>query len=112
MQQNEDSHEPLIYDLESYQLPAILRRVLKVTKLEETVEICSSKMNKLIDNLPDEAYGIFDVEKIGKFKKQVKITFKLLRIEPKAHVMKTIVAEQLERLQFLENVASKFAERS
>lgn len=93
MQQNPGDKEPLIYDLEAYQLPAALRRVLKQAKLEEVYEIKCSRMHKLCDHFPDEAYDIFDIDKIAKFKKEVKITFKLLRIEQKMHVMKVFVAE-------------------
>jgi len=49
--------------------------VLKFTKVDAVTEITSTRRNKLIDNLPDETYGIFDVEKIGAFEKAVKITF-------------------------------------
>ena len=111
LKQNPGDPPPVIYDLEAYQLPAVLRRVLKSTKLDEVITITSSRRNKLIDNLPDETYGIFDIDKIGAFEKTVKITFQLLRIEQKIHVMKVLVAEQLERLTFLQAVANQFAQR-
>lgn len=66
--------DPVIYDLEAYQCPAVLRRVLKQTKLEEIVEIKSTNRNKLLDHMPD-TQGIFDKDKMAKFEKEIKITF-------------------------------------
>ena len=54
LSQKDGDHAPLIYDLESYQIPAVFRRVLMFTKLGEVIEIKTTKENKLIDNLPDE----------------------------------------------------------
>ena len=98
--------EPVIYDLEAYQCPAVLRRVLKTTKLEEIVEIKSTNRNKLLDHMPD-TQGIFDKVKMAKFEKEIKITFQLIAIEQKMHVFKVEIAEKVERLQELANVAEQ-----
>jgi hypothetical protein len=51
--------------MEAFQLPAILRRVMKISKLEELTEIViypkKVKQAKLLDFMPDR-YNIFDRE--------------------------------------------------
>tara|TARA_B110000285_G_C15038391_1_gene570551 strand:+ start:326 stop:547 length:222 start_codon:yes stop_codon:yes gene_type:complete len=61
---NFEKNEAVIYDLEAYQCPAVLRRVLKQSKLDDVVEITSTNRNKLFDHLPD-SLGIFDIEKLS-----------------------------------------------
>ena len=103
---NFNGGEPVIYDLEAYQCPAVLRRVLKMSKLEDVVEIKSKNKNKLLDHMRD-TQGIFDKEKMAKFQDEIKITFKLLGIEQKSHVFKVEIAEKVERLQFLADLAAQ-----
>ena len=49
--------------MESYQLPAVLRRVMKISKMQEKIEIICKpgkiKQSKLLDFLPDRNQ-IFD----------------------------------------------------
>ena len=72
--------EPLLYDLEEYQMPAVLRRVVKLTKLQDVIEIRSSCRNKLLDHL-DDPQGVFKLSEMETFKDEIKITYKLLEIE-------------------------------
>ena len=102
--------EPLLYDLEEYQMPAVLRRVVKITKLQDVVEIRSSCRNKLLDHL-DDPHGVFKLAELEKFEKEVVITFKLLEIEQKMHLFKVPIQEKLERLQFFAKVAQQFRNR-
>ena len=65
--------------MEEYQIPAVVRRVLKTSKLREVVEIISSRRDKLIDQF--EGSPIFDPILIDSFKEQVKIKFTLLKFD-------------------------------
>lgn len=104
---NFDSPEtPVLYDLEAYQCPAVLRRVLKISKLEEVVEIKSKNKRKLLDHMEDKQ-GIFDKGKMSKFETEIIITFKLLAIEQKDHVFKLVIEDKVKRLQQLADVAAQ-----
>ena len=69
-------------------MPAVLRRVLKMSKLNETVEITSNLKYKLLDHISDTKNNIFVIDKMKQYEKNIKITFKLLSIEQKEHVLK------------------------
>lgn len=58
-------------------MPAVLRRILKQSKLQEKVQIKSDLKYKLIEHLDDE---VFSIEKMKGFKYNIVITFKLLEI--------------------------------
>ena len=87
---------PVQYDLEQYQMPAVLRRILKQSKLQEKVQIKSDLKYKLIEHLDDE---VFSIEKMKGFKNNIVITFKLLEIKQKDHILKVPLSERLEKLQ-------------
>jgi len=53
----EEGKDVLKYDLEEYTLPAALRRVLKRTKIKETVEVKMNRKDKLFDNFEDEVFN-------------------------------------------------------
>ena len=80
--------EPVSYEMEDYHMPAVLRRVLKLSKLNELVELTSSLKYKLLDHISDTKNKIFVTENMKSFKNSIKITFKLLSIEQKEHVLK------------------------
>lgn len=45
----EEGKDILKYDLEEFTVPAVVRRVLKKTKLKEIIEIRTTRANVLID---------------------------------------------------------------
>lgn len=58
---NDESEDSLLWcDMDLYQLPATLRRVLKISKLHELVEINGGRADKLLDPLPDTQNHLFD----------------------------------------------------
>ena len=63
----------LVYDLEEYQVPGVVRKMLKITKPYEIVQITCTRKDKLIDHLPD-AHGIFKHEHFENFEDSVVIT--------------------------------------
>lgn len=69
---------PVEYNMEKYQMPAVLRRILKQSKLNEKIQIKSDLKYKLLEHLDNE---IFNLEKMRGFKKNIIITFKLLEIK-------------------------------
>jgi hypothetical protein len=77
-------------------MPAVLRRILKQSKLQEKVQIKSDLKYKLIEHLDDE---VFSIEKMKGFKKNIVITFKLLEIKQKDHILKVPLHERLEKLK-------------
>jgi hypothetical protein len=50
--------EPILYDLEEYQCPAVFRRTVKICKLNEIIEIKTTNRMKSLDHLPDR-HGVF-----------------------------------------------------
>lgn len=62
-----------VYDLEEYQVPGVVRKMLKITKPFEIVQITCKRKDKLIDHLPD-AHGIFKHEHFENFEDKVVIT--------------------------------------
>lgn len=103
---NFESGQSLKYDLEHYQLPAVVRRILKQQKLNDVVLITTTNKHKLFDHLEDE-HGVFIHEKLL-FNKEVKITVKLLLIEQKPHLFKIFIEEKVERLISFEKVSKQF----
>ena len=63
----------LLYDLEEYQVPGVVRKMLKITKPYEIVQITCMRKDKLVDHLPD-AHGIFKHEHFENFEDKVVIT--------------------------------------
>lgn len=45
---------------------------------------------------------------MAEFKEQITITVQLLEIEQKPHLFKVVIAEKIERLKFLADIAVKF----
>ena len=77
-------------------MPAVLRRILKQSKLQEKVQIKSDLKYKLIEHLDDD---VFIFKKLKGFKKNIVITFKLLEIKQKDHILKVPLHERLEKLK-------------
>jgi hypothetical protein len=53
-------------DMESYNIPPVLRRALKISKTGETIMISSNKRQKLLGHLENP---IFSYDQIREFKK-------------------------------------------
>jgi hypothetical protein len=47
------AQSPVVYDLENYQIPALVRKVIKKMKKEEIVQIDARQSSKVDDHLPD-----------------------------------------------------------
>ena len=110
-----EEKEVIWYDMDYYQVPAALRRVLKLSKLHEIVEFVSSKVLKMIDFLPDTQNQIFDISKIKEALdggKKVKVTFKLLEIQYKSNPSKLKIEERFERLKEIIVVSRAFLQRA
>tara|TARA_B110000285_G_C14956036_1_gene529232 strand:+ start:122 stop:610 length:489 start_codon:yes stop_codon:yes gene_type:complete len=90
--------EPVTYEMEDYHMPAVLRRVLKMSKLNEIVQITSDLKYKLLDHISDTKNSIFVIDKMKEFEKNIKITFKLLSIQQKEHVLKVPIQDRLLKL--------------
>lgn len=100
---------PLLYDLEEFEMPSVVKRVLKQTKLNELVQIDSTKSIKLLDHLPDK-HQVFVHSKLSQFKDKVTILVKLVEILQKPHLFKVVINEKVERLDFLAAVAQRYIE--
>jgi hypothetical protein len=103
--------DPISYDMEDYFMPAVLRRVLKLSKMNEKTQINSSLKYKLLDHISDTKNNIFVIENMKDFKNEIKITFMLLEIEQKEHILKVEIKERLEKLKFLQKTADTFLNR-
>lgn len=63
------------YDLEEYEIPAVVRKILKKTKPMEIVQVmCVGRVEKLTDHLEDKN-GVFQHEFLANFQEKVVITF-------------------------------------
>lgn len=100
---------PLLYDLEEFEMPAVLKRVLKQTKLNEVVQIESKNLMKLVDHLPDK-HQVFEHSKLSNFKHSVLFKLKLVEIVQKPHLFKVVISEKVDRLKFLAAVAQRYIE--
>lgn len=103
--------------MEAFQLPAILRRVMKISKLEEQIQIVINpkkvKQAKLLDFMPDR-YNIFDREALTKAlegEDEIKILFEMTSLESKEHINKLAIVERLQRLTELNLMAEQFEAR-
>jgi len=101
-----DVKDSATYDLEQYEVPAALRKILKKTKLHEIVVVTCKEENhpKLTDHLPDPN-NIFRTEWLSQA--NVKITFTLLEWQQKDYIFKIPVAEKIRRVTFLKDVSAK-----
>ena len=68
------------YDMEEYQIPPVLRKVLKYSKLNEVFEIKTRRADKLIPLFPD-CNGIFKPELLSNFSQEVVMTINLVAFE-------------------------------
>lgn len=86
------------YDLEEYTVPAAVRKVLKIQKPTEVIQIKSTNKEKLTDHMDDEANGIFKKEWFDAMKETAVITLQLLHIEQKEYMFKLPAVERLARV--------------
>ena len=93
--------DPVFYEMEDYFMPAVLRRVLKMSKLNELVEITSNLKYKLLEHISDTKNNIFVIDNMKGFKKDIKITFKLLQIEQKDHTIQFLIKRRLRMILML-----------
>lgn len=110
-----EEEQVIWYDMDYYQIPAAFRRVLKLSKLHEIVEMTSNREVKLLDFLPDTQNKIFDHQKIKSALEnngKVQITFKLLEIQYKNNPSKLKIAGRVERLREIYQVANAFFTRA
>lgn len=93
------------YDLEECMVPAVVRKVLKNTKLREVMQVRCSREDKLVSTFDDD---VFRNEWFRAFKHDVVITFALLEFQYKEPLFKMTMAEKIEKISALKNLASKF----
>lgn len=93
------------YDLEEYTVPAVIRKILKTTKLREIVEVRCKQTDKLLDNFDDH---IFNKEFFKNIQSEAVITFALMEHDQKDYLFKLLINEKIERFTFLKNMANKF----
>lgn len=101
-----DLKDSTSYDLEQYELPAAIRKILKKTKLYEIVVVSCKEANhpKLIDQIPDPN-NIFRAEWLCQA--NVRITLTLLDWQQKDYIFKIPVADKIKRVTFLKDVSAK-----
>lgn len=93
------------YDLEQYEVPAAIRKVLKKQKCHEIKQLKCSNSTKLQDHLPDPN-GVFKHEWLAK--PQLVITVSLLKWQEKDAIFKLPLQGKIERVTFLKNISAKF----
>jgi hypothetical protein len=95
----------LIYDLEEFQVPGVVRKLLKITKPFEIVQLTCTRKDKLTDHLPD-AHGIFNHEYFENFEDKVTITYQLLHIDQKEYLFKLPIGDKVKRVLFLKDIST------
>lgn len=95
------------WDLEKYEVPAAIRKILKKTKPNEFVQITVEPSNckKLLDHLPDP-HGIWDHKVLAEG--NLKITIQCLEWEQKDYLFRLPIADKIVRVKFLKEVSSSF----
>jgi len=74
--------ESSCYDLEEYTVPAIVRKVLKIQKPYEIIQIkCLKNNERLLDHMDDEQNGVFRTEWFESMQEVCVLTVQLLHIE-------------------------------
>lgn len=86
--------DSLVWDLEEFQVPGVLRKMLKITKPFEIVQITCQRKDKMVDHLPD-VHGIFKHEYFENFEDKVVFTLQLLNIEQKEYLFKLPINEKV-----------------
>lgn len=62
------------YDLEDYTIPGALRKLLKITKPFEVVQLKCLKNDRLTDSMEDETHGVFKQEWFENMRENATIT--------------------------------------
>lgn len=96
------------YDLEEYTIPAAVRKVMKIQKTTEVMQIKCTSNAKLIDHIDDEANGVFKREWFEAMRETAVITVQLLHIEQKEYIFKLPAVQRVERVMFLKEISNKF----
>ena len=96
------------YDLEEFTTPPVLRKVLWLMKPTEIMSFTTTRREKVVGFFPDNDNKVFDEVVLGAFKKEVKFVIQFVQIDQKEFIHRLSVADKLERMIFLKEVAGKF----
>ena len=88
-------------------MPGAVRKVLKITKPYEVIQIKCIKNERLVDHLEDERHGVFKREWFENMQETAIITLQLLHIEQKEYIFKLPAKERVERVLFLKDISTK-----
>ena len=86
-------------------MPGVVRKLLKITKPFEIVQLTCKRKDKLTDHLPD-THGIFKHEFFENFEDKVTITYQLLHIDQKEYLFKLPIADKVKRVLFLKDIST------
>jgi hypothetical protein len=107
LDQLEVGKDAVLYDLEQYFLPPVVRKLLKTTKLNEIFEVTSTRCDKL-ETYFEDPNKVFRPGVLSFFMRNVKITVNLVAFEQKDFLFKLLIEEKLARLAFMKGVATNF----
>jgi tetratricopeptide (TPR) repeat protein len=96
-----------LYDMEKYQLPPLIRKILKTTKLQEIFEVRCKRKDKVITAFEDPN-GIFTNSLVESMESEVTYTVNLVAFEQKDYLFKLLIEDKLARLTFMKGVATDF----
>ena len=82
------------YDMEEYQVPPVITKLLKTTKMNEVFQIRTTRKDKALSYFKD-SNNIFDNDLISSFKNEVVFTVCLVAFEQKDFLFKLPIAEKL-----------------
>ena len=84
----------------------MIRKIVKLTKQFEVVEVRSKRKEKVMPMFEDIS-GVFTREHLD-FENEIVITFALTAFEQKDHMFKLPIKDKIERFTFLKDMATKF----
>ena len=99
--------ESSCYDLEEYTIPAAIRKVLKIQKPYEILQVKCLKNDLLLDHMDDEECQVFRTEWFESMREVCVITIQLLHIEQKEYMFKLPAVERVERVLALKEISNK-----
>lgn len=111
------SDEPLVYALDEYMIPKLLRNIMKTLKVKEQIEIHTMLKDELIPEFEDEKYGMFKAEwydKIGEVDEKtgrqrwIIIGLEMVDFDTPEAMHGLYLVEKMPRMLRIKEIAAKF----
>jgi len=112
--------EPLVYTLDEYTFPPLLRSIMKTLKLHELIEVHTILKDECIPEFEDDAHGLFKKEwfdKVGEIDEKtgnqrwIVFYLEMIDFDTPENMHALEIAEKMPRLLRIKNLATKFFQK-